>query len=121
MERETRFELATSTLARLHSTTELFPPIQKQRQDNNQTHNKTQPEIEKKLPVREGHNLSGGNADNASKCIAEECDCIAKNRHNIKAIGIMPHILLGDEVLCRTAQDLLFLPIHEFPGFSELT
>ena len=25
MERETRFELATSTLARLHSTTELFP------------------------------------------------------------------------------------------------
>jgi hypothetical protein len=27
MERETRFELATSTLARLHSTTELFPLI----------------------------------------------------------------------------------------------
>ncbi len=26
LERETRFELATSTLARLHSTTELFPP-----------------------------------------------------------------------------------------------
>ena len=25
LERETRFELATSTLARLHSTTELFP------------------------------------------------------------------------------------------------
>ena len=25
VERETRFELATSTLARLHSTTELFP------------------------------------------------------------------------------------------------
>ncbi len=25
MERETRFELATSTLARLHSTTELLP------------------------------------------------------------------------------------------------
>ncbi len=25
MERETRFELATSTLARLHSTAELFP------------------------------------------------------------------------------------------------
>ncbi len=25
MERETRFELATSTLARSHSTTELFP------------------------------------------------------------------------------------------------
>ena len=28
MERETRFELATSTLARLHSTTELFPLAQ---------------------------------------------------------------------------------------------
>ena len=28
MERETRFELATSTLARLHSTTELFPLIE---------------------------------------------------------------------------------------------
>jgi hypothetical protein len=27
LERETRFELATSTLARLHSTTELFPLI----------------------------------------------------------------------------------------------
>ena len=27
MERETGFEPATSTLARLHSTTELFPPI----------------------------------------------------------------------------------------------
>ena len=27
MERETRFELATSTLARLRSTTELFPQI----------------------------------------------------------------------------------------------
>ncbi len=26
MERDTRFELATSTLARLHSTTELVPP-----------------------------------------------------------------------------------------------
>jgi hypothetical protein len=29
MERETRFELATSTLARLHSTTELFPLVNK--------------------------------------------------------------------------------------------
>ena len=28
MERETGFEPATSTLARSHSTTELFPPIQ---------------------------------------------------------------------------------------------
>ena len=28
VERETRFELATSTLARLHSTTELFPLIE---------------------------------------------------------------------------------------------
>ncbi len=27
MERETGFEPATSTLARLHSTTELFPPL----------------------------------------------------------------------------------------------
>ena len=27
LERETRFELATSTLARLHSTTELFPLV----------------------------------------------------------------------------------------------
>ncbi len=27
LERETRFELATSTLARLHSTTELFPHV----------------------------------------------------------------------------------------------
>gem|GEM_PF-1724088 len=27
VERETRFELATSTLARLHSTTELFPLV----------------------------------------------------------------------------------------------
>jgi hypothetical protein len=29
LERETRFELATSTLARLHSTTELFPLARK--------------------------------------------------------------------------------------------
>ncbi|CCO24974.1 protein of unknown function [Maridesulfovibrio hydrothermalis AM13 = DSM 14728] len=28
MERETRFELATPTLARLYSTTELFPRIE---------------------------------------------------------------------------------------------
>ena len=27
LERETGFEPATSTLARLHSTTELFPPV----------------------------------------------------------------------------------------------
>ena len=31
MERETRFELATSTLARLHSTTELLPHFQVRR------------------------------------------------------------------------------------------
>ena len=31
LERETRFELATSTLARLHSTTELFPLVEAMR------------------------------------------------------------------------------------------
>ena len=35
MERETRFELATSTLARSHSTTELFPLNRKIKLDAN--------------------------------------------------------------------------------------
>ena len=41
--------------------------------------------------------------------------------YDVEAVGILAEIVAGDEFLCRAAQDLLLLPVHEFPGLAEIT
>jgi hypothetical protein len=109
MERETGFEPATSTLARLHSTTELFPLTNCRLEDITETAEKTQPEIAVEPILRK-----------ELKCVPQKSCFLAENRHDVEPIGIGAEIVVRDELLCRATQFLLFLPVDEFPRFPEV-
>ena len=89
MERETGFEPATSTLARLHSTTELFPLSLKA--------------AEGYYPNRAQNSTTDCTDSIDLKRISEEGDFLPKNRDNIEPISILTKVVVGDEVLGRPA------------------
>jgi hypothetical protein len=54
------------------------------------------------------------------KSVAEKRGFFANHRNNIKPVRVLPEIIIGDEFLGSTTQDLLLLPVHKFPWFAKL-
>jgi hypothetical protein len=120
LERETRFELATSTLARSHSTTELFPLTLQYSAKYYHRFYGLQLQITQFFKIFL-YAISGivGN-DLRLKSVSEQGDFLAKHRNNIKPVCVLPKIIVGYKFLRRTMHDLLLLPVHKLPWFPIL-
>ena len=62
---------------------------------------------------------SGNRIPQTSEGIPEQGSFLPNDGDNVEPVGVLSEIMISDELFGSTAQDLLFPPIHKFPGLAE--